>query len=370
MDTKTVNIDEKIKAIMLLHALGDTIGFKNGEWEFNGFNEKVDFDYTNEIIYEFIDLGGVNGINLKDWNVSDDTFLHIAVAKALLKANKGINFDVKTFLSKSKKYFTIEYDNMIIDKENNKDRYIGITTEKSIKNKFKHDEYDKTGGGNGSAMRTPIIGAIFSTKDKYELLIETSMKNSQLTHNNSIGILAGFTIAYFIHLAMQKIHINKWAYKLIKAIEKPIIKKYFTTDDELSDYHNFLNQWYSYYAYKFTIPDKPNKTRADSNPIHRIRHFYELNKSNDNKLIGGSGHLCTIMAYDAVLMCDGKWEKLIVYSMLHIGDSDTIGAIAGALYGAIYDFGDVPKHMLKYIERRSELIKVSEELTKSFFNNE
>ena len=52
-----------------------------------------------------------------------------------------------------------------------------------------------------------------------------------------------------------------------------------------------------------------------------------------------------IMAYDALLDCNGNWEKLIVYAILHIGDSDTIGAVAGGLYGAVYGFGDVPENM-------------------------
>jgi len=35
--------------------------------------------------------------------------------------------------------------------------------------------------------------------------------------------------------------------------------------------------------------------------------------------------------------------------MLHPGDSDTIGAISGSLYGILYGKGDVPPHMLEYL---------------------
>ena len=75
-----MNAKDKVDAIMILHALGDTIGFKNGDWEFN-YGNNIDIntlEYVNELIYEFIDLGGVTGINLKKWKVSDDTILHIA----------------------------------------------------------------------------------------------------------------------------------------------------------------------------------------------------------------------------------------------------------------------------------------------------
>ena len=76
---------ENYRAIMLLHALGDTIGFKNGQWEFNYFNKDLSYKTTLEIVFEFIALGGITNINLKGWNVSDDTLIHIAVAKTLLE---------------------------------------------------------------------------------------------------------------------------------------------------------------------------------------------------------------------------------------------------------------------------------------------
>ena len=71
-----------------------------------------------------------------------------------------------------------------------------------------------------------------------------------------------------------------------------------------------------------------------------------------------------IMAYDALIDCDGLWEKLVFYSMLHPGDSDTVGAIAGGLYGIVYGFGDVPEKMMCCVEKKSLLI----ELGKSFYN--
>jgi ADP-ribosylglycohydrolase len=74
-----------------------------------------------------------------------------------------------------------------------------------------------------------------------------------------------------------------------------------------------------------------------------------------------------IMAYDAVLDCDGKWEKLIVYAILHSGDSDTIGAVAGGLYGAVYGMGDVPLHMLEHLERKKEIEKLARDIYKKYW---
>jgi ADP-ribosylglycohydrolase len=125
-----------------------------------------------------------------------------------------------------------------------------------------------------------------------------------------------------------------------------------------------------YLELKFNKEKKPIRSRANSNPIHRIRFFNEnFHKNTNSSQIGGSGFLCMIMAYDSILECDGKWEKLIFYAMLHIGDSDTIGAVAGALYGALYGFGDVPLNMLKHIERKTELENLAKKLFDKFENN-
>ena len=48
-----MNAKDKVDAIMILHALGDTIGFKNGDWEFN-YGNNIDIntlEYVNELIY-------------------------------------------------------------------------------------------------------------------------------------------------------------------------------------------------------------------------------------------------------------------------------------------------------------------------------
>ena len=70
------------------------------------------------------------------------------------------------------------------------------------------------------------------------------------------------------------------------------------------------------------------------------------------------------MAYDALLDAKDSWEKLIYYGLLHNGDSDTVGAIAGGLYGAMYGFKNVPEHMLKNIEKKEDLLKLSEKMFK------
>ena len=133
--------------------------------------------------------------------------------------------------------------------------------------------------------------------------------------------------------------------------------------DQIYDHNMYIRYWQKYVDTKFDKHGKPHELKTNQNPMHRIRYFHDnFHKDTISKQIGGSGFLCMIMAYDALLKCNGNWEKLIVYAMLHSGDSDTIGSISGGLYGAVYGYGDVPQNMLKYIERKKELEILAEKL--------
>lgn len=378
-------MEKRYQAIMILHALGDTIGFKNGDWEFNYHDwEKLEvLDYVNEMIYEFIDLGGVNGIDLKNWRVSDDTFFHIAIAKSLLKYNKKIN----------KKFFNIIKSNMLdeairmSDEANGKykslntgefepmfNRYIGVTTAHSIEkftNDFdaRYDTFDHYAGGNGAAMRSLAIGMCFYGESNRDRLIDISIISSQLTHNNPLGYLAGFSAALFTALALENVEIKKWPYILIEYLKSKKLKSFLSLDDldQSYDHNMYIRHWQKYIDTKFDRNQEPLHTKSNANPMFRIRYFHDnFHRNTISIQIGASGYLCMIMAYDALLDSGGKWEKLIVYAMLHSGDSDTIGAVAGGLYGAVYGMGDVPKNMTKYIERKDELENLARKLYKKF----
>ena len=74
------------------------------------------------------------------------------------------------------------------------------------------------------------------------------------------------------------------------------------------------------------------------------------------------------MAYDALIDSGDKWETLIIYSALHIGDSDTVAAIACGWFGALYGFYNVPITNYDTIEHKNNLINIGEQLYIKYYS--
>lgn len=113
---------------------------------------------------------------------------------------------------------------------------------------------------------------------------------------------------------------------------------------------------------------KPTKTKSHTNLIQRLM-FYNSIFENNGKM-GSSGFSAVIVAYDCLLDSGDSWEKLVIYSMLNNFDSDTIGAIAGGLYGTMYGLDKIPEKNLQYLEFKDKLIKIGKLLFKKFFKHE
>jgi ADP-ribosylarginine hydrolase len=359
--------DNKYVATMILHAVGDTIGFKNGKWEFNENKSKVSDGYSMELIFKFIALGGINDIDLSGWIVSDDTILHIATASALLEENKDVN---KFGALVAQKY--IKY---VLKHERDKPgRAFGFATIAMIRKiyekevKWNEIPYDFSLGGSGAAMRTHCIGLHFNGEKNRDKLISFSIEASRVTHNSAVGYLGGLCSALFTAYAIEKVPIKEWPFKLMELLQKDgLVEKYLKKTRGFKDYEKdkyaFINKWMRYINDRFESKE-PVYPKSFINPTFRS-YYYRSNFSKYRgklNLPGSGGDDSVILAYDTLLESKGVWEKIVFFSMLHVGDSDTTGCIAGAWYGAVYGIKGVPKSNYKYLEMKDKLIKIGEKI--------
>jgi ADP-ribosylarginine hydrolase len=378
-----VESTEKIEASIMLLSYLDTIGFKNGQWEFNynkntnNIDEALEMNFT--IINHYMSLGGFTNLDIKGWRSSDDTILMIATIKALIDGGKEKDF--------IKRYIEI-YDELI-----QKERASGISTIKSIsflKKLVSRDvglkrqsyldliPFNDNMGGNGAAIRTGPIGIYYA--NNIDKLISVSITASRLTHNIPIGYLGGLMSALFASYAYKGIDPCQWIDNLIDLLKTDKINKYInstnigkTHDKEIKDY--FLS-WHKYKEIRHSDIIKYRDKAKFIFPKERLLSLsefitkeYFLDKNNVERwdLMGASGLDSVIYAYDSLLMSivpntdsiKYNAEIFLFYSCLHVGDSDSTGAIGGFWFGALLGYNNFDTNKIKNIEFYDSLKKLS-----------
>ena len=357
---------------MYYSIIGDIIGFGNGSVEFNEFNNNIvksNYDakhnslFTIYHIYNFISNGGYSGFSIKNLIASDDSILNLAVYDGL---KSSINKSNSEIVNKIKDKLIEYYQN-----DNIKDkRFYGIRTVKSLdrlinrKLDWERFSYSVNAGGCGASIRSMPIGLFYNGKKNRDKLLEISIQSSRITHNNPTAYLGGFASALFTALAIENVKPFNWIDELlsffregtiIKLVKKIIGEKFKNElKYHLQDVDEFFYLLLKYKEWRFEkvnnkfVFNSSKNSKKKSMKFLDIRNnlFYEYFNRPGYYNPGSNGFDSVIIAYDSILECEGSFEKLIYNSMLHAGDSDSTGCIAGALFGAYYGNVNLPSNLI------------------------
>ena len=362
------NKSEKIEAGFMLASYLETVGFRNGIWEFNYGHRLDNINIVNKVwldmILDFFSLGGFNSINIRKWNASDDTILLMATAEAIIN-------------NTSYKLEYLKVSKLLLEEK----RYSGTTTLDSLM-LLKNNESipcSKNMGGNGAAMRTGPIGIKWYNNE--EKIIEEAIKASVLTHNYYIGYMGGVVSALFSAYALNNIDPKLWINKLLKLHDNKTLHKYFPKEHDIKLLDNYINYWKRYNEFKLKkrgvkeyIPSNKHLNFLMSfNPTERIQEYIknkELLINKDDIIwnnMGITGLDCCIYAYDCLLnsYIDGKysWENFMINVALHIGDNDTTGCIGGFWFGLLLGYENIiDKSKMTQLEFYDKLLYISKKI--------
>lgn len=349
----------KYQAAMILAAVGDAMGYKNGKWEFCFDGEKIHSEVEK--------LGGIEKLHIAkpDFIVSDDTVLLLSTAEGLVKESNSA-------LDKLYSEIAFRYKNDFAKDMQN--RAGGLTTASSCfqlnpqRPKGWHINFNPRGGGCGGAMRSMCIGLrypdIFDVQC-LELLIQVSVESGRMTHNHPTGYLGSFASALFGALAVNRIPLISWGkvlMSLLPSVQKYIIQAGRDVELNLKNWDYFSGKWQDYLELRNLTSGEQEATFPESYTVKERDAFY---KSLAFRSWGGSsGHDAPMIAYDALLASGDDWVKLCKHGMLHSGDNDSTGVISGFCFGAMYGTDKVPENNYKKIEYKSRLEKAGECLYK------
>ena len=353
-------------SVCLYHSLGDTLGYYNGIWEFNnGAQKQVDAEYIYEMIDRYVGMGCINTMTITNWKASDDTVMYLATVKAMMT---GSNVEERT---KKAKELYLAAEPII------KDRHPGVTTMTSLEVQrtiaWNNLRYDSASIGNGAVMRTGCIGLFDVGNASLKNLITHSVLNSQLTHNSATSILGCITTALFTSYAVKKVPIETWPSKLLKIIKSTVIEDIIETYRKATlaqfriDRGVYIAQWEKYTSQLMT----GTALRTDLRAMNRLTMRYSylvVNFSKGCGVPGGCADDAVIMAFDALIRCNGSIESLLFYAVFHPGDSDTVGALAFSWFAGFYGSPDnerIVSRMIKNLEFYEQFQRIFDQLLRT-----
>eukprot|EP00823_Brevimastigomonas_motovehiculus_P003322 TRINITY_DN2006_c1_g1_i1.p1 TRINITY_DN2006_c1_g1~~TRINITY_DN2006_c1_g1_i1.p1 ORF type:complete len:490 (+),score=156.64 TRINITY_DN2006_c1_g1_i1:35-1504(+) len=357
---------DRFIASMLLAGVGDTMGYRCGEWEFCHNGARIHAD-----MMRFTGKKGIDFLRMKGWILSDDTIMLIATADALLHCQKQQSFDqhCQTIAA----YYLDCYE------RDSSGRAFGGQTIQSLQyiksdgSGWKDVSFSSYAGGCGAAMRSMCIGLRFFSEKEYPNLIKYSIESGRITHHHPTGYLGAVAGALFTSFAIRHVPIIEWGARLLLSLEdcKAYIKEAKRdVDKNLAAFDYFTEKWTAFLKERkiLDVLKMDVKERANLRPLIPSemddvtkRDEYYSSKYSFSGWHGSSGHDAPLVAYDS-LLGSSTWSELCLRAMLHGGDSDSTGVMAGAWWGALYGFASVPTLHHESLEYRDRIIKLGSDL--------
>eukprot|EP01091_Cochliopodium_minus_P016112 TRINITY_DN5933_c0_g1_i2.p1 TRINITY_DN5933_c0_g1~~TRINITY_DN5933_c0_g1_i2.p1 ORF type:complete len:382 (+),score=123.40 TRINITY_DN5933_c0_g1_i2:59-1147(+) len=350
---------ERFRACMILAGVGDAMGYKNGSWEFCSSGAKI-----HKELNKMTEGKGVLALDMKGWSVSDDTVMHLATAEGLVTGEE----DDKLLCIIGVRYIDCWSD--MGGRAPGGTCSSGVHRLKEDGSNWKSISFSRYGGGCGAAMRAMCVGLRYPHDNDLKKLIKIGIESGKMTHHNPVGFYGSFAVAYFVKLALNNIPPTHWGYKLMEII--PQLEKYLEENYDEETYKNnigasgyFIEKWENYLTLRKLTKEDVLKGDCLVFPSNfdqvEERDIYYKTLSFCG-WAGASGHDASIIGYDALLYAGGDFEKLCLCGMLHAGDSDSTGTIAGALFGALYGFKGIPETLYKKLEYKERMVKLADQL--------
>lgn len=204
-------------------------------------------------------------------------------------------------------------------------------------------DVDNNSKGCGGVMRVAPIGifnAVHSNIYRYEDTAHLAGWAADLTHKHIASTFASATLAMIVENCIHDEKIDRVVFSWIVDGSVTILREYISGDDE---------EWLGF-----------------RNLIHKAM---ELGKSDipETEAIlqlgeGWVGDEALAIAVFSVMRHIDSVEDCIVCTVNHDGDSDSTGAIAGNIIGAIHGYSAIPDYYLKDLEIEPILVSAADDL--------
>jgi len=327
-----MDILDKFQGSLLGLAIGDTLGRpfegKLRSEIYSNFNSFEEFIQNKKNLFK---------------TYTDDTQLTLHTAEALIRGN---GFNLNNFISEYIKW---------LDDPPIGAGYGCISSIKKLKYGIPWEEAASNSGGNGTAMRIAPIG-LFYYKDLKGLKF-AAIKSSILTHSHpaaSAGsVVIARAIAYLIDKDPKiKFSVNQFFDVIISSISGSQEEVWEEFIEILNKLKSNLHVSIEAGLIKFSQVGVKSPFFIEDYLGHAFVHPYAI-----------STVVCSIFIFLKKL---NSFKDCIFELATAGGDSDTVGAIGGALAGAYFGLKNIPNDLMKLVKNYKKILKISKELHKRF----
>lgn len=305
---------DKFKGCILGLTIGDALGFPV---EFVSSRQEILKNYKTTY-HEFI-----RGPNNKfPGQYSDDTEMTIYVIQALMNANSPKTKDI---LDSTANQFANWYH------ERDLSRAPGVTCSNACYKITQGTHWSESGKNNskgcGTVMRSAPYGLFFNDKTEVtkKRLFEITGKSSLMTHGNEVATTSAIANALIISYALNEIPPERWLKLLLEELK-----------DESKEFLEIVN----------LIPE----ALSFKDPYDGVDLLGE----------GWVGEEAFAIALFAMLHSPNDFKEIMRLAIVHKGDSDSTGSIAGGFYGAYHGVNKLPKNLVNEVEGSEYLLNIAE----------
>ena len=194
--------------------------------------------------------------------------------------------------------------------------------------------------GCGGVMRVAPIGLYFDTEDIKNLII-LGAKNAALTHGHDLGYIPAGALVYIIN----KIIYSKENITLEDIVNNCIdqIQEIFSDKEHIQEFISLME-----------LAIKLSKLNVDDY------------KAISNIGLGWVAEEALATAIYCSLKYNNNFEKAIIASVNHDGDSDSTGSITGNIIGTLLGYNKIPKKFKINIELKDIILEIAEDLYTDF----
>ncbi len=333
---------DKYKACLIGGAIGDALGYA------------VEF-YREPQIFQYYGKKGITDYKLRNGKaiISDDTQMTLFTANGILNGYYNGSYTDSVYQCYKEWYITqTVYDNTMRDilyKNNNFGSWLidvpelwnrrapGMTCLSAISSGTKGTVRNPINDskGCGGIMRVAPVGLFFKNTDMISQTDMLSAEISAITHGHELGYIPSATFAHIINL------ISHSDISLKEAVKDSIsyTEKLFRNAEHIDYFCKLMK----------------NAVKLSGKNVNDLDAIHELGE-------GWVAEETLAIAVYCVLKYEDDFEKAIIASVNHNGDSDSTGAIAGNIIGAYLGMNAIPEKFLINLELKDVIIEIAEDL--------